>query len=85
LDFYLLNYILIGPAAWALLWLGLLMGRARMNRLRRPPIPLREHNLLPLPLSGQCRRRLAVSPFLLPGRQSLRPCWPMPVGSGESS
>jgi len=40
LDFYLLNYILIGPAAWALLWLGLLMGRARMNRLRRPPLPL---------------------------------------------
>jgi len=26
-------YVLLGPGAWALMWLGLLLGRSRMNRL----------------------------------------------------
>ena len=40
LDLSLSVYLLVGPIAWLALWLGLLLARARMNRLRGDPKPL---------------------------------------------
>jgi cellulose synthase/poly-beta-1,6-N-acetylglucosamine synthase-like glycosyltransferase len=37
---WLWAYLLIGPAAWALMWIGLLLGRSRMNRLGGSPLAL---------------------------------------------
>src|SRR4051794_23697227 len=36
----LIAYVLIGPCAWLLFLVLIEMGRARMSRLRRPPLPL---------------------------------------------
>ena len=36
----LVIYALIGPGAWVLFFAMILMGRARMSRLKRPPLPL---------------------------------------------